>query len=432
MADRTAPRVVGISIGTELLEGNVLDSNAEHICACLADEGFQVSAWHSVPDETGSIVRALRAAEPGADALILTGGLGPTHDDVTKRAFAAYLGVPLELDRRMYKSYRRTAARRRVPDRLMREQCSFPAGVGRLPNPVGRAPGVFAERRGCRFFLLPGVPVEMRVMLARSVLPMLARAFPRRPRSVHLVVRTVGLGEPEVVKRAGRAFFDCPPARVGIYPQGGQVTLRVAVARAHAAAAIRRRLPALARLRPWTFSYDDRPLEASVIGALILKKHSLAVAESCTGGLLGKRLTDVPDASKAFLGGFLVYSNGVKVRTLLGSGALLARHGAVSAPVARALARAARIRLGSDYALAITGVSGPSGGTARKPVGTVYVSLATERGERVQRCFFSGDRAHIRHLATQRALALLWFELLRRHGDKALLPRLAPGTFIRG
>jgi len=409
-------RVFILSSGDELVRGLSRDTNFSEIAAAVTDAGLVVAGGGIVGDDGAELVRALRDAARHAEAVILTGGLGPTPDDGTRAAAARLLRVPLAEHR---------PTRRRI-EGLWRErglpmpsanhlQARLPRGARVVPNPVGSAPGFRFRFRGAEVFCLPGVPREMRVMLARTILPALRRLGGGASRTLR--VSAFGLSESTLAERLGDLFLREGDLTVGTGVDEGilTVTIHGRGPAARRARGHQRRI--LAGLGEDAYAPYRVPLGEFVTARLLERGLTAATAESCTGGLAARRLTDLPGASGAFLGGVVAYDNGVKRRALGVSAALLSRHGAVSGPVAAAMARGARKRTGADLAVAITGVAGPGGGTKAKPVGTVWFAVASKRGVVTVLRRLPGDRAFLRGLAANTAL-----DLLRREID-----RLDPG-----
>ena len=401
-----------IAVGTELLLSGRRDSNGDWLASRLAERGVEISRRTIAPDAEHEVAELVTAARSRVQLVVVTGGLGPTKDDLTREAIARSLGVPLLVDpairARIHDAYRTRGYPAAGPADA---QARIPLGCEPIDNPVGSAPGLLFPGPPAWVVSLPGVPAEMRAMfdlaLQRLDDALPAAAVPR----VRLLLG--GIPESEADERLRDLIGPSSSATVTILAGEGGVELLIVGSPGdpRAAAADVARLEAEIRRRLGSAIVGDGETTlASAVGALLCeRKGSLAVAESCTGGLLGARITDVPGASEWFLGGFLVYSDALK-RELLGiSDDLLRRHGAVSEPAGAAMAEGARARTGATHALGITGIAGPTGGTDAKPVGLVYVSLAAPGGTRVKEVRLKGDRATVR--ARSVAIAL---ELLRR------------------
>ena len=401
-----------LSIGNEVLSGRTLDTNFQFLARLLEESGARVVGHQAVPDDAAAIARALHQALARAEIVVTTGGLGPTPDDLTVDAVARALGRRVALDPAVLAAIReRWAAWLRAPMPASNErQAMLPEGATAWTNPVGSAPGIHLVHEGKHVVLLPGVPEEMRE-LARLHLGPLVRATSTIAVD-YAVIRTVGIAESLLEQRLsdlGRALGDAP---VAYLPGQGGVDVRVAVPVTLAAA---ERSAWLARARDlvreaageFVYSEDDRPLEQVVGDLLVERSWLLAIAESCTGGLLGGRITSLPGSSKWFAGGAIVYANDAKVRDAGVPPDLLATHGAVSEPVARALARGIVARFGTACGVGVTGIAGPDGGTPEKPVGTVHLAAVSPQGEHHRRLHLRGNRAQVRERAVTFALELL-------------------------
>lgn len=383
-----------IAIGTELLWGDRVETNTVALSDALGACGIEVAAKTVVGDDEESLARAVSDAMTRVPLVILTGGLGITHDDITTRVIArvAKRGLVLRED---VLAQIRDAYRRRGRDAppASERQALFPVGAEALPNPVGIASGIRLTEGGAHVVALPGVPAEMRAMFDASVAPWLTALGAGAPiprRTVH----TFGLGELEVDRRLSDLLRDAA-CETGILasPKGVEIRLR-AKGNDRADDELNRLVAEIGRrLGDVVYAHDGVPMEAVVGELLRAKGWTLAVAESCTGGLVGHRLTEVSGSSRYFVGGWVTYANEAKTRWLGVDREQLAAHGAVSEPVAAHMANGARRAAGSDVALALTGIAGPEGGSPEKPVGTLVIGLATARGTETIRWRFSGTRA---------------------------------------
>lgn len=414
----SAPAAWLVAIGDELLLGRGVDTNSAELARRLQELGFAVRGVSICGDGEAEIVRAVRAAAQQSALIVATGGLGPTEDDRTRHAAATLAGVGLEFDADGWQEIEAHFARlqRPVPD-SNRRQALLPAGAERLPNENGTAPGFTLAVGASRFVALPGVPREMRVMFARQVEPRMAQWFgPRAPTAVQ-ELQLLGPSEAAAGERIA-AWMAPPeplPVTVGITASGGLLTVRLFARGPDAAAAVQQ---ATAALRPllaeWLVLEGEGPLAAAVLARLRSHALTLALAESCTGGMLAQQLTDEPGSSAALLAGYVCYSDQGKQRELGVPAELLARHGAVSVEVACAMAEGAARRTGAGVALATTGIAGPAGGSPAKPVGTVCFALWL-RGE------LHGWRLRIadlgREFVRRRACAEAWAALLRALPD---------------
>jgi nicotinamide-nucleotide amidase len=409
-----------INTGSELLLGRILNTHQQWICRQMADLGYVVNRQISIPDEGRPIQEALRECLGRADLIITTGGLGPTSDDLTRDLIARLLNLPLTLDQQVLAGIEQYfAGRRRPMPASTRVQAMVPEGARVLANAQGTAPGLAIELKPNRFragadrcwlFLLPGPPRELRPMFSASVVPFLLREFPPTANFVSRTLKTTGLGESVVEEKIAGSLAPLVSAglELGYCARVGEVEVRLAARGAEAAALVQRAEEIVrARLRAIIYATDDGTLESAIVQALTLRKLTLAVAESCTGGLIAHRLTNVPGASAVLNCDLVTYSNEAK-KTFLGvSERSLAEEGAVSEVVARQMAEGARGRCRVDFAIAVTGIAGPSGGSEAKPVGTVFIALASEKETVVERHFNPFDRETFKFLASQQAIDLL-------------------------
>ncbi|HET9293982.1 MAG TPA: competence/damage-inducible protein A [Gemmatimonadales bacterium] len=405
-----------VTIGTELLLGFTLDTNGAEIGRALAAQGIRLARRTSVPDRADDIREAVAAALRRTGAVLTTGGLGPTSDDVTKQTVAGLFGTPVVFDETLWQALLERYARfRRTPTANNRSQAEIPEGAIVLPNRWGSAPGLWLEGTAGLVIMLPGVPVEMRNLLQHEVMPRITR----RGGSVASVirsgtVRTTGIAESALAERLGDIETRLAPLTLAYLPGVASVDLRVTAwdLPPHEADARLEAALGLLEAGAGEFAYGrgDADLAAVLLAEARRRGCRIGVAESCTGGLVGGRITAVPGSSDVFVGGIVAYSNEVK-REVLGVGATtIEAHGAVSEPVAVEMAHGAAARLGADMTMAVTGIAGPDGGTADKPVGLVCFGFHVRgREDSLQRVLF-GDREEIRARATQLAL----FEALRR------------------
>ena len=367
----------------------------------------------TVPD--GSAIRdAMVEAFARAEIVFVTGGLGPTTDDVTRDITAELLGFELVHDEEIMRAIAARFARRalKMSERVAL-QALRPREATVLPNPNGTAPGLYfpamSERKSPHLFLLPGPPRELRPMFHDAVLPILAKILPPRPAVEMRTYRIAGMGESGVEELIGEPLLALG-LELGYCARPGEVDLRTIGA---PPVLDRAQAIIIEKLGTHIVSQDDRELEKVIVDLLTARSESLATAESCTGGFLANRVTNVAGASAVFIEGFVTYANEAKMRALEVSPAALAEHGAVSAVVAQAMAEGARRVAGVDHALATTGIAGPGGGSAEKPVGTVFIALSSKVGETiVERHRFPTDRETFKFLATQTALDLLRRRLL--------------------
>jgi nicotinamide-nucleotide amidase len=409
-----------ITIGDELLLGFTIDTNAAHISRTLAASGVEVVRRTTVGDEAEKIAAAVREALDRTGAVITTGGLGPTSDDLTKPAIAKIFGREMKLDEAMAakieERWRARFPNSRFPA-TNRMQAEIPEGALILTNRHGTAPGIWLEdERGRWVAMLPGVPREMRGMLAEELLPAIRRRAQKEENIILSgTLRTTGIAESAIADLLGPNFLGEPGTELGSLPLAylpgvAGVDLRVTVKglpRPQAESMIREAIVKLkSRVSAYAYGEDDADLAAVVLEKCRASTLKLAVAESCTGGLLGERLTNIPGSSDVFLGGVIAYHNEVK-RNLLGVRAEdIDSHGAVSEAVAVQMAAGVRRKLGADVAVSVTGIAGPGGGTNEKPVGLVWIAVHASE-VKARRFHVGGDRAEIRQRAAQAALEMV-------------------------
>jgi nicotinamide-nucleotide amidase len=408
-----------VTIGTEMLLGDLVDTNTAWLSARLATLGVGVYRHITVGDNRDRIADALKEAASRADLVITTGGLGPTSDDltnecladVTDRGMVEYSEARAHVD----EMFRRFG---REPTANNYKQALFPEGTELIPNPLGTAMGALLETDGTLFVTLPGVPSEMRGMFEETLKPLI-----RDRTEGSIISRTLwfaGIGESALAEKV-QDFLDATDPTVAPLAGQGKVRLRITTRAATQEEAEKRIAPVekeiLSRLGDYYFGENEETLE-SMVGRLLDARHAtLALAESCTGGLLAKRLTDMPGSSAYFKEGLVTYSNESKERLLGVPHELLVEHGAVSEPVARAMAEGARKLAGADYGLSVTGVAGPGGGTKEKPVGLVFVGLSDAEGtfaERLDLSAWARSRDAIRERSTNRAFDVLRLRLEER------------------
>jgi len=404
-----------IAVGSELLTPARLDTNSLWLTQQLNELGIELVMKMVVGDERERLAAAVRAALERTPLLLVSGGLGPTEDDVTREAVAQALGRPLVFVPELLEaSERRFRSAHRVMAEINRRQAFLIEGAEALPNEVGTAPGQWIRQGERAVVLLPGPPGELKPMFSRHVLPRLAPLVP--PLVIRTrVYRVTGLAESDLDQRISPVYkrYANPATTVLAAPGDIQVHLRARCSSQQEAEALLEELGGQieALLGDRIYSRGE-PMEKVVGELLRARSATLAVAESCTGGLLAERITSIPGSSDYFLGGFLVYNDRTKIALAGVPGELLERHGAVSEPVACALAEGACRRTGATYALAVTGVAGPGGGSRTAPVGTVYIAVAGPEGVEA-RCFrFLGDRERVRGFAAQTALDALRRRLL--------------------
>ncbi|WP_398324892.1 competence/damage-inducible protein A [Vulcanococcus sp.] len=408
-----------LCIGTELLLGNITNGNARWIAEQLAALGIPHHRQLVVGDNRDRLIAELQAAAQRCRVLITTGGLGPTPDDLTTEAIAAAFEAPLVEHPQVWAEIQaRLAARGRPCAASNRRQAFLPEGAALLPNPTGTAPGmVWSPRPEFTILTFPGVPSEMRAMWEATAAPWLRAAGLAEGVFASRMLHFWGVGESNLAEQMADLLEGTNPT-VAPYAGSGEVKLRITARAATADAAAQLLEPVETEIRARTgalcFGVDEVSLASVLLEQLRRRGQTLAVAESCTGGGLGAALAAVPGASDVLLGGVIAYANSVKQGLLGVPAALLEAHGAVSDPVARAMAEGARSATGADWALAITGVAGPGGGSPEKPVGLVHIAVAGSAGCSSEGVHFGASRGRswIQTLATGEALNRLRLALL--------------------
>jgi nicotinamide-nucleotide amidase len=405
-----------VTVGTEMLLGDLVDTNTAWISQRLAELGVGIYRHTTIGDNSERIVAALRDAASRSDLVVTTGGLGPTSDDLTNACISTLTGRDMveyqearEHVDTMFAKFGRT------PTSNNYKQALFPEGTDLIPNPVGTAMGALVEWEGTLFATLPGVPTEMKSMFEATLEPLV------RARSqgsiVSKTLHFAGIGESALAEKV-QEFLDATDPTVAPLAGQGRVRLRITTRAATDREAQEKIAPVekeiIARLSDYYFGEGDETLEGSVGRLLGERGATLALAESCTGGLLAKRLTDLPGSSAYFGEGLVTYSNEAKERLLGVPHAMIVDHGAVSEPVAREMAEGARRVSGADYGLSVTGIAGPDGGTEEKPVGLVFVGISDVKdtfAEKLDLTAWARSRDSIRERSANRALDLLRLRL---------------------
>ncbi|MBN2018900.1 MAG: competence/damage-inducible protein A [Sedimentisphaerales bacterium] len=400
-----------VTIGNELLNGHTTDTNAAYICQQLLSVGIPVVSVYTVGDDISQIVRALKRAAEDADIIITTGGLGPTDDDLTRRAFAEFLGVELKTDSQLLETIRQFFAKRGLP---MPErnaiQAHIPDGAEPIENPLGTAPGIYAKVQNKVLFALPGVPFEMNQMFEASVLPHIQKQGGDK----YVIIRKVrcfGAGESVIAEKLGNLMARERNPLINSTVNSGIITLHVVSAgpnKEQAGDLAQKDVEYLhSLLGDLVFGVDDQTLPEVVGQLLTAQKKTVATAESCTGGLVAKLLTDIPGSSAYFTHGWITYSNKAKVEQLGVPQQFIDQYGAVSKQVCSAMAKSAQQKAQTDFAIAITGIAGPAGGSDQKPVGLVFISVCDSKNCRTERFIFPQDRVMIRLRSALTALNML-------------------------
>jgi nicotinamide-nucleotide amidase len=408
-------RVIVLNTGTELLLGDVQDAHLAFIAREIFPLGLRIEERRTVGDSE-AIRHTVAELFPGCEILFVTGGLGPTGDDITREMVADLLGLELQKSPDLLASLRQRLQVRGIKwTSGIARQADVPAGAEVLPNKNGSAPGLYLraninpQLQSPHLFLLPGPPRELQPMFRAFVVPILRSIVPDSALIQRRLYKIADKGESLVEEAIGDRVLAIPGIELGYCARPSEVEVRIvgkSKAIEQADAIIKSTLGAS------IFSAAGQTLEEVIVELLAKNNQTLAVAESCTGGLLANRMTNVPGASEVFLAGYVCYANQAKIDMLNIDPPLIEEHGAVSEEVARALAEHARGRAGSNYALATTGVAGPGGGSPEKPVGTVYIALAASGETIAKKYFFPTDRETFKQIATQTALELLRKKLI--------------------
>jgi nicotinamide-nucleotide amidase len=407
-----------ISIGNEILCGSIIDTNANHIIKKLKEINLNVQHVSAVADEESEIIAQLKEACQRSQVIITTGGLGPTEDDITFQSVARTFQLNLvkypEAERHMIERISKIGVSV-SPSNL--KQSFLPEGSTCIINSYGTAPAMILEKEGKVVVSLPGVPLEMKNLLSEQIIPFLQKKFPDLEYIQSRIIKTSGLAESNLNDRIKDFIISNQRLNVGIYasPEDIRIQLNAMAKTAEETKNIldeaTEQLKIL--LGDYIFGYGDESLEEVIGNLLRRKKLSLAVAESCTGGMLGETLTTVPGSSDYFKGGIISYDGEIKEKLLGIPHTLLTQFGEVSEPTARAMAEGVRKNCNSDIGLSITGIAGPAGGSEEKPVGLVYIGLADAGQTLVQKHYFHNGRQAIRLRSVRRALNMLRLHIIK-------------------
>ena len=401
-----------ITIGDEILIGQIIDTNSAWMAQQLNANGAQVVRIDSIGDEYDEIQQTLDQAITNADVVLITGGLGPTKDDITKKALADYFGAEMEFHQpsfdRIVKIFERWG---RATTEAHRLQCYMPNNAELLFNKMGSAPGMWFEHKNTVIVSMPGVPYEMKYIMEHGVIPKLKERFPMQP-ILHKTIRTVGEGESRIAARIEDIESSLPKhIKLAFLPSLGTVRLRLtakgkteeelATEIQHYSQQIEERIPEL------IFGYGTQKLE-EVVGHLLKERGlNLATAESCTGGHIGHKITSIPGSSAYYLGGFVAYSNAMKMQQLDVQESTLEQFGAVSEQTVIEMVKGTNEVLGSDIAVAISGIAGPGGGTEEKPVGTVWIAVGNPEKTVTRKLSIGKDRIKNIEYSTVQALNMI-------------------------
>lgn len=409
-----------IAVGTELLLGQIVNTNAQFLSQELAALGIGLYCQTVVGDNPARLTEAVRQALQRAEVIILTGGLGPTADDLTRETVAEAMGRPLQFDEQIWQviSARMQRFGRQIPENNKR-QATVPAGATSLPNPNGTAPGIAIEADGQLVVLLPGPPREMQPMFLAEVRPRLVQMTGQGV-ILSRSLRVIGVGESALDELISDLVAAQSNPTIALYAKLGEVEVRI-TAKAKEEPDARALIAPIEveirqRLGQAVYGVDQETLAGALGRLLVSRGWKLALAESCTGGLIGSMITAVPGSSDYFDRGYVTYSDEAKQQMLGIPAEVLATHGAVSAECAASMAAGARSASGADFGIAVTGIAGPAGGTPSKPVGTVFVALDSPIGRQVERLSLTGDRTAVQERTAKTAINLARLLLLTTEG----------------
>ena len=402
-----------LTIGNELMNGRTADTNSSFIAREIDLQGWPIEIMMSVGDNFATIKSRLQYLLTFTDVVICTGGLGPTADDITTAAVAQAFGLKLVMDKNVLADLKAKFARYNLRwTENNAKQALFPKGAEVIQNPVGSAAGFALPIRDKLIFVIPGVPSETHRMLPEGVIPILHRHFPQPVgHMIKQTIKTFGISEAAVDERLADFNFKALGVSVGFYPVFPENHL-VLIARSGSQEQAQKNLQkaqdeVTARLHDCIFSYGEQTLEEIIAAALTEKKLTIAVAESCTGGFIANRLTDISGSSTYFDRGLVTYSNAAKISMLGVPAKIIEKHGAVSEETARLMAEGVRKLAGTDLGLSSTGIAGPTGGSKEKPVGTVYIALADATQTVCHHHVFRWDRKRNKHVSSETGLMML-------------------------
>ncbi len=423
-----------LSVGDELALGQTVDTNSAWLSQQLARLGIPTRAHETIADDLPLITQAIEWAAWNSDLVLISGGIGPTDDDLTRQALADAMKAELVEDPAAIQALQAffTGRGREMPSRN-RVQALHPTGSTTIANACGTAPGICATLYKSMVYVTPGVPREMKEMYRASIEPQILAHGGVRPVILTTKINTFGTGESNVAEMLGDLMDRDRNPKVGTTVANGICSVRVRAEFADADQARQQLDDTVAqigdRLGPIVFGRDEQTLQSALVDELAKRGKTVATAESCTGGLVGAMITDVPGSSEVYAGGWTTYANAMKTDQLGVDAGLIERHGAVSEPVAIAMARGAIEHAGTDHAVAVTGIAGPDGGTPDKPVGAVWIALATPHDAHALLLQLPGTRSAIRDRAAKAALQLLRLQVLDQplsHLSWAIQPTMKP------
>ncbi len=403
-----------VSIGNELLSGQTVNTNAAYLGQKLFSLGIEVVSGYSVGDDTDTIIKTLELACNSADLILVTGGLGPTADDITRQSLAEFLNVELRFQKDIHQKIQDffTACKQNMSE-ICKSQAYIPEGATAIDNNFGTAPGIMAWKGEKMIFVMPGVPSEMKQMFEESVLPKLESLAGEAGQGAVVIrkLRCFGAGESTIAELIGSLMQRGRNPLINCTVHYGVITLHIIATadnRKKAEEMVQKdEKDLLAKLGDLVYGRDEQTLAEVVGGKLAEQRKTIALAESCTGGLIAKLFTDIPGSSRYFKQGWITYSNEAKIQELNINSDLIEEYGAVSEQAAKAMAVNARKKSGTDFSVGVTGIAGPGGGSEAKPVGLVYISVDSADGCECRRFFFSHDRGFIRLRAAQTAINML-------------------------
>lgn len=386
-----------LTIGDEILYGQIVDTNSQWMSVELSNAGIKVIRKTTVGDQEGEILAAFAEAEKRADIVLITGGLGPTNDDLTKPCLAKYFNCEVKIhEEALAEVMEFFKSRGRELTEINRQQAALPVCCEKVTNVLGTAPGMWFERNGKVFVSMPGVPHEMKRMMTDLVIPKLKKTF-NTPAIYHKVIRTVGIGESFLAEKIAEWENSLPPyIKLAYLPSLGEVRLRL-TGIGDATDALAKETEVLTeklreRIGQFIYGYGEEPLEVAVGKMLLDKKLSIAVAESCTGGYLSHMITSVPGSSSYFLGSIIPYDYAIKMRQLGVKPETLEQYGAVSEETIREMANLVRAKFNTDIGVATSGIAGPGGATPEKPVGTVWIAYSDKHQTVTRKLQLSKER----------------------------------------
>jgi nicotinamide-nucleotide amidase len=406
-----------ITIGDEILIGQIVDTNSAWMAQQLNDIGINIKQITSVSDDEQHIINALNEAKNRADIIFMTGGLGPTKDDITKNTLCKYFKTKLVFDEKAYAAVEyQFKIRGKEVTPVNRKQAELPESCTAVYNKNGTASGMWFENDGKHFISMPGVPFEMKAMMENDVLPLLKQKF-KTPFIYHKTVLTQGAGESFLAEMIENWEDNLPPhIRLAYLPSPGAVRLRL-TAKGDSEKIKQETEEQVIKLKhiieKYIYGYDDETLEGIVGKLLRDKKQTVSTAESCTGGYISHLITSVEGSSDYYIGSIISYANSIKENFLNVDAATIENDGAVSEPVVLAMAKTLKEKFNTDYSIAVSGIAGPGGGSAEKPVGTVYIAIATPQKVFAKSFRFGNNRMRNIHVSGQTALNMLRKELLK-------------------